>query len=270
MEHTQATDGPPGARRDGGRPPPGPGTAAAALETVWGGARGLVGLGRLPGGARRRVLGEVARQVWFGGVLAVPLVAAAALVVAMVTAWMVYPPLSDLGARVAVVRLFDRVVLTEVGPLFAAGALAARSAPAIAAELAAMRASWETDALVAHGVPPDVWIRLPRLAGSVLSAVSLSVVVVVVSYLGAGGALWLGGAPRAEVLALLDGLGDAPRLLACCAKAAVYGLGVGAVATGLGLSGRRDPTAAPRRASAAVGAALLPVLVVDVLLAFDA
>jgi len=208
--------------------------------------------------------------VWFGGVLAVPLVALSALVVAIVTALVVYPPLADLGARAAVVHLYDRVVLSEVGPLLSAGALAARSAPAIAAELAAMRASYETDALMAHGVPTDVWLRLPRLAGSVLSAVALSVVAVVVCYAGAGGALWLGGAPWAEVLALLDGVWDPGRLLGCCGKAALYGLGVGAVATGLGLSGRRDPTSAPGRASAAVGAALLPVLVLDVLLAFNA
>jgi phospholipid/cholesterol/gamma-HCH transport system permease protein len=192
------------------------------------------------------------RQIYFTGVKAIPFTALLAFLVAIVVA--VQAPWSAAaGGRDLLGKILAVVVVRELGPTVVALIVIARSGTAMAAELAMMRVDGEIDTLAGMGVDPFEYLVVPRLLGTAVAMLALTVLFLGMS-LGASALLspLLGGpSPRdlVEVVARALHGGDAAALLA---KTVVPGLTVAAVACLEGLSAWRSNTDVPPAVTTAV------------------
>jgi len=113
------------------------------------------------------------RQVYFTGVRAIPFAAFLSLLVATMVA--VQAPYSAAAGGNILGSVLVVVLVRELGPLAAALIVVTRSGTAMAAELATMGVSGETDGLAGMGVEPFEYLVLPRLVGTAISLVALTV-----------------------------------------------------------------------------------------------
>ncbi|MFN2399532.1 MAG: MlaE family ABC transporter permease [Gemmatimonadaceae bacterium] len=149
-----------------------------AADATHGGGR-FIGRGRLALAAlywvgwlafsRRTVAGtSIAREVDGLGVGALRLVTSSAILIGLIAVFQVAYQLSSWGAESMSIRTIAWFVARELGPLTVALLVVARSAAAIAAELASMRAGAEIDALQAMGLDPVKYLVAPKLAALLL------------------------------------------------------------------------------------------------------
>jgi phospholipid/cholesterol/gamma-HCH transport system permease protein len=155
-------------------------------------------------------------------------------------------------------------VVRELGPLFAAIIVIARSGTAIAAELGSMRVSGEVRYLRAMGIPAARYLVMPRIAGLTTSLLALLFFF--------QGAAVLGGLALSSLLfdlpfrAQLDNLAATLSffdLSISLAKGLVFGLVIAAAACYHGLRVRTSITEVPQAATRAVIEALILVVVVN-------
>ncbi len=127
--------------------------------------------GSLPALAVRPVRQVFYRQIYFTGVKAVGMVTAigALLGIAVIT------QVSSLVGQKAEItgRVLVWVVVRELGPLFTAVIVIARSCTAVAAELGSMKVSREMKYLRALGIDQNRYLIMPRVAGLTLSLLAL-------------------------------------------------------------------------------------------------
>lgn len=97
------------------------------------------------------------------GLNAVPIVALLTFLVGAVVAFLGATVLSDFGATIFTVNLVAFAFLREFGVLLAAILLAGRTASAFTAQIGAMKANEEIDAIRALGLDPMELLVLPRL-----------------------------------------------------------------------------------------------------------
>ncbi len=205
-----------------------------------------------PGVAAREVSWRIAvRQVFFTGFEALPLVSVVALVVGatmVLQAQLAIALPADVLGTVLVL-----VVLREIAPLTTAVVIAGRSGTAIATELGNMRANQEVLALLSLGIDPSRFVVFPRLVGTVVSVVVLTVYFGALAVIGGWiSALVLGGvAFEGMQSGVVNALrpGDLPLFLI---KSGGLGVLVGWLSCHFGLQVRSSPTEVPRRASQAV------------------
>src|SRR5690606_21993365 len=97
------------------------------------------------------------------GLDAVPIVALLTFLVGAVVAFLGATVLADFGASIYTVNLVAFAFLREFGVLLAAILLAGRTASAFAAQIGAMKANEEIDAIRALGLNPVELLVLPRV-----------------------------------------------------------------------------------------------------------
>lgn len=112
-------------------------------------------------------------QVWFTGIQAMPLVAASALALGLITILQTEILLAGLSEPGFVERTIVFILVRELPAILVCLILVARSGTAITTEIANMKLNREEEALAAHGVPPEVLVILPRLAAFPLASVCL-------------------------------------------------------------------------------------------------
>ncbi len=158
-----------------------------ALREIEGGVKlSLNVAARLPQLRLAPVKESFLRQVYFTGAMAaVGLVLRAAVLGALVIAVMM--DVLDTNADVAV-KILLWAVFRELGPLAAAIVVILRSGSAIAAELAVMRVSGETDTLRHLGINLYDYLVLPRVAGVTIATAAITVYIQFVAI--AGGLLF--------------------------------------------------------------------------------
>jgi phospholipid/cholesterol/gamma-HCH transport system permease protein len=207
------------------------------------------------------------RQLYFTGIEGGSLVAALGLLAGALTVTQATALLG--GSSELTVRVLVWMVVGELGPLLAAIIIVARSAVAIAAELAVMEARAETAGLAAMRIGVMDYLVVPRMAALTLSTVALTAYFQAVAV--AGGlaisslyqdAPFLGQLSRFfEVITL-------PDLAIAFAKSVFFGAGVSAIACYHGLAVARSLTLVPIAAMAAVIRSLLFVFVIDAVFAY--
>jgi phospholipid/cholesterol/gamma-HCH transport system permease protein len=166
------------------------------------------------------------------------------------------------GVERALAPLVVASIVREMAPGFAAVVVAMQGGAGIAAELGAMRVKEELDALDVMGVDARGLVAGPRILGAALAAPLMNAVAI---------ACGIAGAYAMAVLAL-----DVPRTLfletalsgitpmdvwISEVKAAIFGVGVGAVCATQGFFAQRGPAGVGRAANRAVVASVVLVLV---------
>lgn len=216
--------------------------------------------------ARARVGVGVARELEGLGVGALGLVVGASILVGLIATFQVAYQLTGYGAQILSAKALGWFALRELGPIVAALLVVARSAAAIAAEIAAMQAGGELDALRALGLDPVKYLVAPRLAALLVAVPALTIIADVLILAGGwfGNAMFLGyGTPfylsqLRESLAFRD-------LLVGLGKAVLFGALLALVAADEGLSVQRQVGAIGAAATRAVVYSLIAVLGADTL-----
>jgi phospholipid/cholesterol/gamma-HCH transport system permease protein len=125
---------------------------------------------------RRWRLTSVVAQVHQTGLNALPIVALLTFLVGAVVAFLGATVLRDFGATIYTVNLIAFAFLREFGVLLAAILLAGRTASAFTAQLGAMKANEELDAIRTLGIDPIEVLVLPRVLAMMLTLPILSFV----------------------------------------------------------------------------------------------
>jgi len=216
----------------------------------------------LPGLAQRPVRLVLYRQIYFTGVQALFVVTAIGLVLGVA----IVAQVSSLAGRSSVLigRILVWTVVRELGPLFAAIIVIARSGTAVAAELGSMQVSGEIRSLRALGIPAARYLVMPRILG-------LSTSLLALLFFFQASAVF-GGLALSSFLfdlsfrAQVDNLGAALSffdLSLSLVKGVVFGFVIAAAACYHGLRVRASITEVPQAAARAVLEALILVVVID-------
>ncbi|MDR5901019.1 MlaE family ABC transporter permease [Halomonas icarae] len=118
---------------------------------------------------RRWRLTSVVAQIHQTGLDALPIVALLTFLVGAVVAFLGATVLRDFGATLYTVHLVAYAFLREFGVILAAILLAGRTASAFTAQLGAMKANEELDALRTLGLDPVALLVLPRVVALTIS-----------------------------------------------------------------------------------------------------
>jgi len=118
---------------------------------------------------RRWRLTSLVAHIERTGLDAVPIVALLTFLVGAVVAFLGATVLADFGASIYTVNLVAFAFLREFGVLLAAILLAGRTASAFAAQIGAMKANEEIDAIRALGLNPVELLVLPRVLAMLIT-----------------------------------------------------------------------------------------------------
>lgn len=120
--------------------------------------------------------GEFANQAVLIGVNAVLIVAAMSFIIGLVLALQSAAQLRSFGANIYIVDLTVIAMMSEMGPLITAIMVAGRSGSSIAAEIATMKVTNETDALRTMGLNPIRFIVVPKMHGALITLPFLTII----------------------------------------------------------------------------------------------
>lgn len=113
-------------------------------------------------------------QVYFTGVMAIPLITFIALATGSVVVIQSTAQLSILGSREFMGNILVMTIIRELGPILTAMVVIARSGTAVATELGNMQTNHEIEALRSMSIEPLSYVVFPRILGGVISIVSLA------------------------------------------------------------------------------------------------
>ena len=134
------------------------------------------------------------KQLFFVGVLSLPIIVVAGLFIGMVLALQGYNILVDYGSEQAVGQMVALTLLRELGPVVTGLLFAGRAGSALTAEIGNMKSTEQLSSLEMIGVDPLKYIIAPRLWAGFISMPLLAAIFSVVGIW--GGALvaveWLG------------------------------------------------------------------------------
>jgi phospholipid/cholesterol/gamma-HCH transport system permease protein len=168
--------------------------------------------------------------------------------------WFIYP-------------LLITIITRELGPLLAAFIIIARSATAIATEIAGMVISHEVEAYISVGVDPIDHIAVPRFLGITISTFLLNVYF---SLFGLAGSFlvtqFFNPLPAAVYFSNLLQALTFQDILISMVKSVAFGMIISIVAISKGFSVERASTEVPVAGLRAVGSAFAGSIVVDLLL----
>jgi phospholipid/cholesterol/gamma-HCH transport system permease protein len=144
-------------------------------------------LARHPGSMRWTSLVFNMEQV---GLRAVPIVGLLTFLIGTVVAYMGAEQLQRFGAQVFAVNLLEVTVLREMAVLITAIVVAGRSSSSFTAQLGAMVANEEVDAMRSMGLDPDVLLVVPRVLALFLCLPMLVFIADIMALLGGACAIW--------------------------------------------------------------------------------
>ncbi len=206
-------------------------------------------------------------QVLFTFVEALGISALLALGIGVAVNLLALPLLTTWSRASMIYPLLIIIVTRELGPLLTAFIIIARSATAIATEIAGMVVSHEVEAYISVGVDPFEHIVVPRLLGVTISLFLLNFYF---SLFGLDGSyflvLVLSSQPPADYFNnLLRNLSIAD-ISVSIAKSLVFGMVISIVATVQGFSVERASTEIPQAGLRAVGSAFAWCILADIVI----
>ena len=197
------------------------------------------------------------------GIDALPIVLLIGFLLGLILAFMSAASFRQFGVEVYVADLIAIGLFRELGPLITAIILAGRSGSAFAAEIGSMKVNEEIDALETMGLPPVVFLALPRVIASTLVMPILSIFSVVAGLIGGVIVLFSVGVPASTYWSHVIAATSLTNILLGLLKAAVFGVLVGLVGCSHGLMASRTADAVGRAATAAVVGSLVLITVFD-------
>jgi phospholipid/cholesterol/gamma-HCH transport system permease protein len=201
------------------------------------------------------------KQVYFSGLQSLPLV----LLVGAATASILIMQVRNFGSSPKEsIDILLNITLSELAPLLTAFLVTARSAPAMASELATMQANGEIRLLMRLGVPPLEYLIIPRVTAMSTSVLLLSLYFAFAATL-AGSAL-AAGVHMFDALSLVAQSIEFGVVISCLLKSMLFGAAIALGSCYTGLSARGSYTEVPIAASKAVVRGLASVLIIDVVL----
>lgn len=204
------------------------------------------------------------KQVYFAGFEALSIVSWIALILGLVIVTQALSILSKLGGEGVVGDILVWVVIREVGPIFSAIIVIARSGTAIASELGSMKISKEIDALELIGIDPMHYLIMPRVIGMAMSVFALTFYFEIIAVL--GGYLLAGFEKSMSFTVYISSVASAlgfVEIFASLLKSALFGLIIGAICSGRGLMVEKSITEIPQQTTKAVIGSFKAVFVFD-------
>lgn len=125
------------------------------------------------------------------GLNAVPIIALLTFLVGAVVAFLGATVLQEFGATIYTVNLVGFSFLREFGVLLTAILLAGRTASAFTAQVGAMKANEEIDAIRAQGLDPIELLVIPRIIAMLISLPALTLLAMFCGVLGGATVSWL-------------------------------------------------------------------------------
>jgi phospholipid/cholesterol/gamma-HCH transport system permease protein len=177
------------------------------------------------------------------------------------------PFLAGFSQERLIYSLLITIVMRELGPLLTAFIIIARSATAIATEMAGMVISHEVEAYISVGVDPIEYLAVPRFLGVTISLFMLNIFF---SIFGLAGSFMVAQifnpmSASAYFGNLLQNL-TLPDLIISIIKSIGFGVIISVVAMSEGLDVERSTTEVPIAGLKAVGASFGWCILVDILL----
>lgn len=177
------------------------------------------------------------------------------------------PFLAGFSQEGLIYSLLITIVMRELGPLLTAFIIIARSATAIATEMAGMVVSHEIEAYISVGVDPIEYLAVPRFLGVTISLFMLNVFF---SIFGLAGSFMVAQvfnpmSASAYFGNLLQYL-SLPDLIISNIKSIAFGVIISVVAMAQGLAVDRSSTEVPIAGLKAVGASFGWCILVDIIL----
>ncbi|HEX7939850.1 MAG TPA: ABC transporter permease [Gemmatimonadaceae bacterium] len=220
----------------------------------------------LPRTARNLSWRSLLMQVRFTAVDAMPIIFGLSLLIGALVIAQAHAQAVKYGVSQALGQILATVIVRELGPLFAAIIVVARSGTAIASELATARVMGEVTALEALGVDPVQLMVLPRLIGVAISVALLAIYFDFIAIVGGlVSTAALAHLPPGDYLESLRlGLSSSDVFLVLV-KGAVFGVGTAAICCWAGLRAERTPAAIPQSVTRGVVIAMVYVFTVTAL-----
>ncbi len=215
----------------------------------------------------RRTRPRLVEQLYHNGVTAVPIVAFASIFVGLTTAVQTSYQLLELVPKYFIGMGVGRMLLIELGPVFASFIVASRSASAMAAEIGAMRISEQVDALQVMGIDPYHFLCLPRILSTMISVPILVVVMEILAALTALVVANMLGVPKETFVYGLTHFVPVRDFIGGVVKAIVFGLLIGVSGCYFGFRTEAGAPAVGRATTKAVVLSAVLILVFDFLVA---
>jgi phospholipid/cholesterol/gamma-HCH transport system permease protein len=197
---------------------------------------------------------------------ALPMIALIAFLLGLILAMQAYWQLRLWGAEIYMADMVGVGVMSEIGPLMTAIALAARSGSSNAAQLGAMVVGEEVDALRQMGIQPVAFLVLPKVLACAVTSIALTVIFDVVAMCGA--ALFAWGFADVEFMAFQEQLRQAllfPDFVISIGKSLAFGAAVGVIGCALGLRVHGGSEGVGRATTNAVVYGIFAVITIDAL-----
>jgi phospholipid/cholesterol/gamma-HCH transport system permease protein len=207
------------------------------------------------------------RQVYFTGIEALPLLAAAAVLAGYLAVYQLFSVLaSDLDLTLTV---FRSLIVQEGAVLLVSMFVLARSGSAMASELASMKLNGELDSIWRLGLDVSRIILAPRVLSCALSVAALTVYVQVLLVFGGIGlmALFHRWDYPLAMEKYLGGVQPAVALMTIL-RSLLFGAAISAVACSQGLRARPGPTGVPNATRGAVVGGFAAILVLQAVFSF--
>jgi phospholipid/cholesterol/gamma-HCH transport system permease protein len=198
------------------------------------------------------------------GADALPVTAAANLLVGFIIGALGVTQLARFGATGMIPELLVVIQFRELGPLITAVVVAGRSGAGIASEVGAMKVSEEIDALSTMGFDPLRWLVLPRCLALIIVVPLLTWIGYATSVLGC--MVISVGLTDMTPRIFMEGIGDALSLanfLPGLIKTPFLAFAVGVIASEQGLATRGGAVAVGARTTTAVVASMFAVIVIS-------
>jgi phospholipid/cholesterol/gamma-HCH transport system permease protein len=217
-----------------------------------------------PATGRRAISGVIYKQVYFTGIEAFSIISWIAAILGIIIVTQVISILPLFGGERLIGEILIWVVIRELGPVFAAIIVIARSGTAMAAELGSMQVNSEVTALEAMGIALNRYLIAPRVIGTAISVFVLTFYFELIAIL--GGYLLAGFGKRigfgVYISSVLETIGFMD-VTASLLKSIMFGLIIGAVAALHGLRVEKSITQIPQETTKAVITSLFLVFIVD-------
>ena len=210
------------------------------------------------------MIGETIKQVYFTGVLAIPVVVVITFLIGIVTAHQAAGQLEKFGASVLVVDLVSISITREMGVLLAAIMVAGRSGSAFAAALGVMKLNEEVDAMRVLGLNPNQMLVIPRILGLVIALPILTIFADIAGI--AGGALIAVGSMGISTLQFVERVAystDLTDFYVGLSKAPVFALLIASVGTLRGMQVKSSAEELGLKTTMAVVQSIFMIIVAD-------
>jgi phospholipid/cholesterol/gamma-HCH transport system permease protein len=201
------------------------------------------------------------------GIDALPIILLIGFLIGLILAFLSAASLQQFGVELYVADLIAIGLFRELGPIITAIILAGRTGSAFAAELGTMKVNEEIDALITFGLPPIVFLALPRVIAATLVMPVLSIFSTLAGLLGGLVVLTSMNIPAVTYWNHVIASSSLTNILLGLMKSAVFGVLVGLVGCSHGLQTDRTADAVGRSATAAVVGSLILITVFDGLFA---